>query len=141
MRCRFFTLDVFTARRFAGNPLAVVMEPEGLDDAAMQAIAREFNLPETVFVFSPAEPKSSGVGTMPVPKSSSQKRFTATRAVSGFSGEAIHLAIARRGAFSSASKGGKMAGVPGAPMRSPFSIQLPRMNSRVSRARSGGRSR
>lgn len=57
MRRRFFTLDVFTTRRFAGNPLAVVLEPAGLDDAAMQAIAREYNLPETVFVFPPAEPK------------------------------------------------------------------------------------
>ncbi len=50
MRRRYFTLDVFTAQRFAGNPLAVVLEPDGLDTAAMQAIAREFNLPETVFV-------------------------------------------------------------------------------------------
>ena len=50
MRRRYFTLDVFTARRFTGNPLAVVLDPDGLDVAAMQAIAREFNLPETVFV-------------------------------------------------------------------------------------------
>ena len=55
MRRRFVTLDVFTAKRFAGNPLAVVLEPDGLDTAAMQAIAREFNLSETVFVFPPAE--------------------------------------------------------------------------------------
>src|SRR5262245_29343816 len=33
---RFFTLDVFTDRRFTGNPLAVVLDPAGLDDAAMQ---------------------------------------------------------------------------------------------------------
>jgi trans-2,3-dihydro-3-hydroxyanthranilate isomerase len=56
MRRRFFTLDVFTGRRFAGNPLAVVLEPDGLDDAAMQTIAREFNHPETVFVFPAADP-------------------------------------------------------------------------------------
>jgi trans-2,3-dihydro-3-hydroxyanthranilate isomerase len=55
MRRRFFTLDVFTDRRFAGNPLAVVLEPDGLDTAAMQAIAREFNHPETVFVFPPGD--------------------------------------------------------------------------------------
>jgi trans-2,3-dihydro-3-hydroxyanthranilate isomerase len=55
MRRRFATLDVFTDRRFAGNPLAVVLDAEGLDDAAMQTIAREFNLPETVFVFPPAD--------------------------------------------------------------------------------------
>ena len=55
MRRRFATLDVFTARRFAGNPLAVVLDPQGLDTAAMQAIAREFNHPETVFVLPPRE--------------------------------------------------------------------------------------
>jgi trans-2,3-dihydro-3-hydroxyanthranilate isomerase len=53
MRRRFVTLDVFTDKRFAGNPLAVVLEPEGLDPAAMQTIAREFNLSETVFVLPP----------------------------------------------------------------------------------------
>jgi trans-2,3-dihydro-3-hydroxyanthranilate isomerase len=53
MRRRFVTLDVFTERRFAGNPLAVVLEPEGLDTPQMQTIAREFNYPETVFVLPP----------------------------------------------------------------------------------------
>src|ERR1700742_5015018 len=57
MRRRFVTLDVFTGTRFAGNPLAVVLQPEGLDTPAMQTIAREFNLSETVFV-SPPEDKS-----------------------------------------------------------------------------------
>jgi trans-2,3-dihydro-3-hydroxyanthranilate isomerase len=56
MRRRFATLDVFTNQRFAGNPLAVVLDPEGLDTAAMQAIAREFGHPETVFVFPPEDP-------------------------------------------------------------------------------------
>jgi trans-2,3-dihydro-3-hydroxyanthranilate isomerase len=56
MRRRFATLDVFTDRRFAGNPLAVVLDADELDAAAMQAIAREFNHPETVFVFAPADP-------------------------------------------------------------------------------------
>lgn len=55
MRRRFVTLDVFTTRRFAGNPLAVVLDCEGLDDAAMQAVAREFNLSETVFVLPPSD--------------------------------------------------------------------------------------
>ena len=55
MRRRFTTLDVFTNTRFAGNPLAVVLDPDGLDTAAMQTIAREFNLSETVFVFPPAD--------------------------------------------------------------------------------------
>ena len=56
MRRRFVTLDVFTNRRYAGNPLAVVLDPGGLDGAAMQAVAREFNLSETVFVLPPADP-------------------------------------------------------------------------------------
>ena len=56
MQRRFATLDVFTERRFAGNPLAVVLDAGGLDTAAMQAIAREFNHPETVFVLPPQDP-------------------------------------------------------------------------------------
>ncbi len=55
MRRKFFTLDVFTRRRYAGNPLAVVIEADGLEGAAMQAVAREFNLSETVFVLPPAD--------------------------------------------------------------------------------------
>ncbi|WP_342166449.1 PhzF family phenazine biosynthesis protein [Methylobacterium sp. SD21] len=57
MTRRFATLDVFTTQPLAGNPLAVVLDSEGLDGAAMQAIAREFNLSETVFVLPPAEPR------------------------------------------------------------------------------------
>ena len=55
MARKFATLDVFTRRSLAGNPLAVVLDSEGLDDSRMQAIAREFNLPETVFVLPPEE--------------------------------------------------------------------------------------
>jgi len=53
MRRQFATLDVFADRRFAGNPLAVVLDSDGLETQAMQAVAREFNHPETVFVFPP----------------------------------------------------------------------------------------
>jgi trans-2,3-dihydro-3-hydroxyanthranilate isomerase len=56
MQRRFVTLDVFTAKPFTGNPLAVVLDAEALDPAAMQAVAREFNLSETVFVLPPADP-------------------------------------------------------------------------------------
>jgi len=56
MRRNFHTLDVFTDKALAGNPLAVIADSEGLDDARMQAIAREFNLPETVFVLPPRNP-------------------------------------------------------------------------------------
>ena len=46
----FTQLDVFTDQRFAGNPLAVFNEPDGLTDEQMSKIAREMNLSETVFV-------------------------------------------------------------------------------------------
>lgn len=55
----FHTLDVFTERRLTGNPLAVVLDADGLADEAMPAIAREFNLSETVFVQRPANPAHS----------------------------------------------------------------------------------
>lgn len=56
---RFHTLDVFTTEPFSGNPLAVFTDAEGLDTATMQAIAREFNLSETVFVFPPDQPANT----------------------------------------------------------------------------------
>ena len=52
----FAVLDVFTEQPLAGNGLAVVLDAEGLDTARMQAIAREFNLSETVFVLPPRDP-------------------------------------------------------------------------------------
>ena len=51
----FETWDVFTDRKFAGNPLAVVMDARGLDGEEMQAIAQEFNLSETSFVLPPED--------------------------------------------------------------------------------------
>jgi trans-2,3-dihydro-3-hydroxyanthranilate isomerase len=54
MRLRYYTCDVFTDIRFGGNQLAVLPEAEGLSDAQMQQIAREFNFSETTFVL-PAE--------------------------------------------------------------------------------------
>ena len=45
--------DVFTDKVLAGNPLAVVFDATGLDEPQMQAIAGEFNLSETVFLFPP----------------------------------------------------------------------------------------
>jgi trans-2,3-dihydro-3-hydroxyanthranilate isomerase len=53
---RYAVYDVFTATRLAGNPLAVVFDADGLTDAAMQAIAGEFNLSETVFVKTAENP-------------------------------------------------------------------------------------
>jgi len=56
---RYLQLDVFADRPGAGNPLAVVLDAEGLDDAAMQAIAKWTRLPETTFVFPPTLPGAS----------------------------------------------------------------------------------
>ncbi|HVB89970.1 MAG TPA: PhzF family phenazine biosynthesis protein [Beijerinckiaceae bacterium] len=56
MRRKFYTLDVFTDVALSGNPLAVVLDADGLQPARMQAIAREFNLSETVFVLTPRDP-------------------------------------------------------------------------------------
>ena len=49
---RFLQLDVFSPHAGAGNPLAVVLDTEGLDETTMQAIARWTRLPETTFVFA-----------------------------------------------------------------------------------------
>jgi trans-2,3-dihydro-3-hydroxyanthranilate isomerase len=49
-------LDVFTDRPFAGNPAAVVSQADGLTAEQMQAIAREMNVSETVFVQQPTDP-------------------------------------------------------------------------------------
>lgn len=46
----FHVLDVFTKTPYTGNPLAVVLAADGLTDAQMQSITREFNLSETIFV-------------------------------------------------------------------------------------------
>jgi PhzF family phenazine biosynthesis protein len=56
---RFLQLDVFAPRPGTGNPLAVVLDADGLDDAAMQAIARWTRLPETTFISAPTVPGAS----------------------------------------------------------------------------------
>src|SRR6201990_566203 len=58
MSHRFYTLDVFTNTRFEGNPLAVFTDGDGLSQNAMQAIAREMNLAETVFVQKPTDDRA-----------------------------------------------------------------------------------
>ena len=55
----YLQLDVFAARPGNGNPLAVVLDADGLSDAAMQAIARWTRLPETTFVLPPTAPGAS----------------------------------------------------------------------------------
>jgi trans-2,3-dihydro-3-hydroxyanthranilate isomerase len=56
MRYRYYTCDVFTDRRFGGNPLAVLPEAEGLSGEQMHRITHEFNYAETTFVLPPDDP-------------------------------------------------------------------------------------
>ncbi|MDE2249993.1 MAG: PhzF family phenazine biosynthesis protein [Gammaproteobacteria bacterium] len=69
---RFITVDVFTDRRFGGNPLAVILDAAGLATDQMQLIAREFRYSETTFVLPPREPTHTAqvrifTGTKEVP--------------------------------------------------------------------------
>lgn len=59
MALTYHILDVFTDRRFGGNPLAVVLGADGLSSEQMQKIAGEFNLSETVFVLPSERPAHS----------------------------------------------------------------------------------
>ncbi len=52
----FVTVDVFTDRRFGGNPLAVFTDARGMTGEQMQSLAAEFNLSETTFVLPPDDP-------------------------------------------------------------------------------------
>ena len=54
---KYLVYDVFTDTALSGNPLGVVIDCDGLDTAAMQAIAREFNLSESVFILPPDNPR------------------------------------------------------------------------------------
>ncbi|WP_363350767.1 PhzF family phenazine biosynthesis protein [Methylocystis echinoides] len=55
----YHLVDVFTDRRFSGNPLAIVEGADRLSAEAMRAVAREFNLSETVFLCEPRDPVHS----------------------------------------------------------------------------------
>ena len=63
-RFSFVTVDVFTDRRFGGNPLAVFPDAQGLGDADMQSLAAEFNLSETTFVLPPADDEIAALAPM-----------------------------------------------------------------------------
>src|SRR5512147_117897 len=53
---RFLQLDVFAPRLLEGNPLAVIVDAEGLDAETMQRLARWTNLSETTFLLPPSQP-------------------------------------------------------------------------------------
>ncbi|OKL45363.1 PhzF family phenazine biosynthesis protein [Pseudovibrio exalbescens] len=59
MSRRYALLDVFTNKPLEGNQLAIVQDCNGLSDEEMQALAREFNLSETVFLLPPENPAHS----------------------------------------------------------------------------------
>jgi trans-2,3-dihydro-3-hydroxyanthranilate isomerase len=57
-RLRFIQLDVFTAKPFGGNQLAVFEDAQSLSDAEMQSIAREMNYSESTFILPATDPKA-----------------------------------------------------------------------------------
>jgi PhzF family phenazine biosynthesis protein len=57
-RLQFRTVDVFTAVPFKGNPLAVLIDADGLSDAQMAQIANWTNLSETTFLCQPTDAKA-----------------------------------------------------------------------------------
>src|SRR5919202_3071514 len=53
---RFAQVDVFGGEPYLGNPVAVVLDGEGLDEAQMRRFARWTNLSETTYVLPPTAP-------------------------------------------------------------------------------------
>ena len=91
----FHVLDVFTERRYAGNPLAVVLNADEMNGTAMQAVAREFNLSETIYILAPDDPSHEAKVRIFTP--TYEMAFAGHPIV----GAAIHLAERRwpKGAF------------------------------------------
>src|SRR5512138_1432678 len=58
MARRFKQVDVFTSEPYFGNPVAVILEAEGLSSESMQRIAAWTNLSETTFVLPPTSPEA-----------------------------------------------------------------------------------
>lgn len=55
---RFAQVDVFASEPYSGNPLAVIVDAEGLEPAEMQRFARWTNLSETTFLLPPTDPRA-----------------------------------------------------------------------------------
>jgi trans-2,3-dihydro-3-hydroxyanthranilate isomerase len=53
MALDFYLVDVFAETSLTGNPLALVVGADGLNEEVMQAVAREFNQSETTFLLAP----------------------------------------------------------------------------------------
>jgi len=58
-RLPFYFVDVFATRPLTGNPLSLMPDADGLDEAQMRAIAREFNQSETTFLLRPSLPEAT----------------------------------------------------------------------------------
>jgi trans-2,3-dihydro-3-hydroxyanthranilate isomerase len=118
MKHRYYIADVFTDQPFSGNQLAVFPEAQGIPARAMQAIAREFNFPETTFVLPPRAPEHTAQVRIFNPKAEMQfagHPTVGTAAVlahhRGFSGKMVleegigpvPVELSRRGALVHAS--------------------------------------
>jgi hypothetical protein len=62
-RLPIYFVDVFATRPLTGNPLSLVPDADGLDEARMRAIAREFNQSESTFLLRPSPRSSSSRAT------------------------------------------------------------------------------
>ena len=58
-RVPFYFVDVFATSPLTGNPLSLVPDADGLDEAQMRAIAREFNQSETTFLRRSSLPEAT----------------------------------------------------------------------------------
>ena len=56
MQRRFAQIDVFSSKPYRGNPVAVVVDCDGISDEEMQQFARWTNLSETTFLLPPTHP-------------------------------------------------------------------------------------
>ncbi|MGY1914457.1 PhzF family phenazine biosynthesis protein [Blastococcus sp. SYSU DS0973] len=68
-------VDVFAGQAFAGNPLAVVFDADGLTTAQCQALANEFHLSETSFLSAPTEPDADRPGSAAGPQADYRVRI------------------------------------------------------------------
>lgn len=96
MPANYEIYDVFTDTAFGGNPLAVVYDADGIDHLAMQKIAREFNLSETVFVCKPKDARHAAslrifmpAGELPFAGHPTVGAAVALQARAGISGASI----------------------------------------------------
>jgi PhzF family phenazine biosynthesis protein len=87
---RIFQVDAFTDRPLSGNPAAVVLDADTLEEGQLRAVARELNAPDTAFVLAPDAPDHD-----------LRVRFLTRQGEAAFVGHAtlaVHAALAAIGA-------------------------------------------